>query len=76
MRAPIGAPAGDRLLEEKPGGIAAVLTETKQSLHFAGGATFGEHETGKEDEIDSAFHSFRDLTEGPPQFVEMFGGDH
>jgi hypothetical protein len=76
MRAPVGPPAGNRLLKEESGGVASVLTEAEEGLRFARGAALGEYEMGKEDEIDSAFHLFRVLTEGRPQFVEMFRGDH
>jgi len=76
MRAPVGPLAGNRLLKEEPRGVASVLTEAKEGLHFARGAALGEYKTGKEDEIDSAFHPFRDLAEGRPQFVEILGGDH
>lgn len=76
MRAPVRSPAGNRLLKEEPGGVASVLTEAEEGLHFARGAALGEYETGKEDEIDSAFHPLRDLTEGRPQFVEILGSDH
>jgi hypothetical protein len=64
------------LLKEESGGVPPVLTEAEESLHFARGAALGEYETGKEDEIDSAFHRFHDLTEGRTQFVEILGGDH
>jgi hypothetical protein len=76
MRAPVSPLAGNRLLKEEPCGVASVLSEAKEGLHFARGAALGEYETGKEDEIDSAFHPFRDLTEGRPQFIEILGGDH
>jgi len=76
MRAPVGSLAGNRLLKEEPGGVATVLTEAEEGLHFARGAALGKCETGKEDEIDSAFHPFRDLAEGHPQFVEILGSDH
>jgi hypothetical protein len=76
MRTPVGPLAGNRLLKEEPCGVASVLTEAKEGLHFARGATLGEYETGKEEEIDSTFHPFRDLPEGRPQFVEILGGDH
>jgi hypothetical protein len=76
MRAPVSAPAGDCLLKEEPGGIASVLAEEEEGLGFARGAALREHKMGKEDEVDSAFHSLRDFTEGHPQFVEVFRGDH
>ena len=76
MRTPVGSPAGHGLLKEEPGGVSSVLPAAKEGLQFARCTALGEYETWNEDKIDSAFHLFRDLTEGRPQFVEMIGGDH
>jgi hypothetical protein len=64
------------MLQEKTGCVACVLTQAKESLHFARCAAFGKYEARKEDEIDSALHHRRHLANGRTQFIELLPGDH
>jgi hypothetical protein len=76
VRGPVGTPAGDRLLEKKPGCVASVLPNAEESPHFARCAAFRKHEARKKDEVNSAFHLLRNVAKGRAQFVELLGGDH
>lgn len=76
VRAPVRAPAGHGMLEEKTGCVTSVLAQAEESLHFARCAAFGKHEARKEDAIDSTLHHQRHVAKGREQFIELLRGDH